>query len=186
MNINLFLINLLQFPCNNSLCRNMKQNERLRIAMQEERKQQMAILVKKYEWRSEFLVKQKEEEIARAANRNVELENFLKRIEIENQTWQTVARENEAMIASLNSSIQRLRESAENAADDAESCCQNAVEDEKVMKKKMMICRCCNSRNSCVVMLPCRHLCSCKDCEVFLDSCPVCSMPKKATIEALI
>lgn len=158
--------------------------------MQEERKQQMAILVKKYEWKSEFLVKQKEEEIARAANRNVELENFMKRIEIENQTWQAVARENEAMIASLNSSIQRLRESAENAANDAESCCENVEEEEeereRMKKKKKMICRCCNSRNSCVVMLPCRHLCSCKDCEVFLDSCPVCSMPKKATIEALI
>lgn len=163
------------------------QNERLRIAMQEERRQQMAVLMKKYEWKTELLFKQKEEEIARGAKRNTELQNFLKRIEIENQTWQRVAKENEAMITSLNSRIQRLRETAhlcENAAEDAESCCQNVEENDKIEKK--MVCRCCNSRNSCVVMLPCRHLCSCKDCEVFLDSCPVCNMAKKATIEALI
>ncbi|XP_057783219.1 probable BOI-related E3 ubiquitin-protein ligase 2 [Salvia miltiorrhiza] len=166
------------------------QNERLRMAMQEQRKQQIAVLMKKYEWKTELLLKQKDEEIAKAANRTTELHNFMKRMEMENQTWQRAAKENEAMIASLNSSIQRLRESAylsENAAEDAESCCQNMerIQQNTEINKKM-VCRCCNSRNSCVVMLPCRHLCSCKDCEVFLDSCPVCSMAKKAAIEALI
>ncbi|XP_047973449.1 probable BOI-related E3 ubiquitin-protein ligase 2 [Salvia hispanica] len=162
------------------------QNERLRMAMQEQRKQHISVLMTKYEWKSDLLLKQKDEEIAKAANRTTELHNFMKKMEIENLTWQRVAKENEAMIASLNDSIQRLRESAflsENAAEDAESCCD---EQEKTETKKKTVCRICNTRNSCVVMLPCRHLCSCKDCEVFLDSCPVCSMPKKAAIEALI
>ncbi|KAG6403642.1 hypothetical protein SASPL_135870 [Salvia splendens] len=161
------------------------QNERLRMAMQEQRKQHISVLMTKYEWKSDLLLKQKDEEIAKAANRTTELHNFMKKMEIENLTWQRVAKENEAMIASLNDSIQRLRESAflsENAAEDAESCCR----EEKTETKNKMVCRICNTRNSCVVMLPCRHLCSCKDCEVFLDSCPVCSMPKKAAIEALI
>ncbi|KAI3447933.1 hypothetical protein Pfo_004598 [Paulownia fortunei] len=170
------------------------QNERLRLAMQEQRKQQIALLVKKYESKAQLLLKQKEEEIAKAANRTMELQDFLKRMEIETQTWQRVAKENEAMISSLNSTIQRLRDSAylsANAAEDAESCCQNREEKEERTengeeKKRAMVCRCCNSRNSCVVMLPCRHLCSCKDCEVFLDSCPVCRMVKKGSIEALI
>ncbi|KAH6767261.1 hypothetical protein C2S52_018244 [Perilla frutescens var. hirtella] len=158
----------------------LEQNERLKMAMQEQRRQQIGGLIKRYEWKGELLVKEKEEEIARAANRNMELQNLLKRMDAENQTWQRVAKENEAMIASLNTSIQRLRESSENAAGDAESCCCQVEEERKTM------CKCCNSRNSCVVILPCRHLSSCKHCEVFLDSCPLCSMPKKATIEALI
>ncbi|KAG6401432.1 hypothetical protein SASPL_138289 [Salvia splendens] len=166
------------------------QNERLRMAMQEQRKQHISVLMTKYEWKSDLLLKQKDEEIAKAANRTTELHNFMKKMEIENLTWQRVAKEKEAMIASLNDSIQRLRESAflsENAAEDAESCCRDMEEEEeRTETKKKMVCRICSTRNSCVVMLPCRHLCSCKDCEVFLDSCPVCSMPKKAAIEALI
>ncbi|KAL0422914.1 UNVERIFIED_CONTAM: putative BOI-related E3 ubiquitin-protein ligase 2 [Sesamum latifolium] len=165
------------------------QNERLRLALQEQRKQQIAVFMKKYESRIQFLMKQKEEEIARAAKKSMELQVFLKRMEVENQTWQRVARENEAMVASLNSTIERLREDAGNAAEDAESCC---VEEEKkteetwVEKARKMVCRCCNSRNSCVIMLPCRHLCSCRDCEALLDSCPVCTTVKKASIEALV
>ncbi|KAL2254889.1 probable BOI-related E3 ubiquitin-protein ligase 2 [Sesamum indicum] len=163
------------------------QNERLRLALQEQRKQQIALFMKKYESKIQFLIKQKEEEIARAAKKSMELQDFLKRMEAENQTWQRVARENEAMVASLNSTIERLREAVGNAAEDAESCC---VEEEKktqtwVENASKMVCRCCNSRNSCVIMLPCRHLCSCRDCEALLDSCPVCTTVKKASIEAL-
>ncbi|KAL0412385.1 UNVERIFIED_CONTAM: putative BOI-related E3 ubiquitin-protein ligase 3 [Sesamum radiatum] len=165
------------------------QNERLRIAMQEQRKQQISVLVKKYESKTQFLLKQKEEEMAKASNRTMELQNFLKRLESESQTWQRIAKENEAMVASLNSRIGRLRESAGNAAEDAESCCENGQDMEEnatEKRRRKMVCKCCNSRQSCVVMLPCRHLCSCKDCEVFLDSCPVCRTVKKATVEALI
>ncbi|KAG8368079.1 hypothetical protein BUALT_Bualt15G0008000 [Buddleja alternifolia] len=143
------------------------QNERLRMALQEQRKQQISQILKIYESKTQFLIKQKEEQIAKATNRTMELEDFLRRIEIENQTWQRVAKENESMVASLNSTIERLRETAtaNAAAEDAE---------------------CCNSRNSCVIMLPCRHLCSCRNCDAILDSCPVCNMVKKASIEALI
>ncbi|KAK6120876.1 hypothetical protein DH2020_045373 [Rehmannia glutinosa] len=138
--------------------------------------------------KAQFLLTQKQEEITKAANRTMELQEFLKRMEIENQSWQRVAKENESMVASLNSTIQRLRESqslSANAAEDAESCCQNGEEKEEKIENKM-VCKGCNSRNSCVVLLPCRHLCSCKDCEVFLDSCPVCRMVKKGSIIALI
>ncbi|KAK6120874.1 hypothetical protein DH2020_023714 [Rehmannia glutinosa] len=164
------------------------QNERLRLAIQHQRKQQISLIVKKYESKAQFLLTQKQEEITKAANRTMELQEFLKRMEIENQSWQRVAKENESMVASLNSTIQRLRESqslSANAAEDAESCCQNGEEKEEKIENKM-VCKGCNSRNSCVVLLPCRHLCSCKDCEVFLDSCPVCRMVKKGSIIALI
>ncbi|KAL7125499.1 hypothetical protein ABFS83_14G120900 [Erythranthe nasuta] len=169
------------------------QNERLRLAMQEQRNQQTAILMKKYETKTRLLLKQKDQEIANAANRTNELQNFLNRIEIENQTWQRVARENESMVASLSGTIQRLRESSAAAAAcspaaDAESCCENGGEDDEEEKwgERKLVCRRCKSEKSSVILLPCRHLCCCKECEVFLDSCPVCTMVKKASVEALI
>ncbi|XAR59844.1 hypothetical protein NMG60_11015832 [Bertholletia excelsa] len=177
------------------------QNERLRLALQEQRKQQIALILRKYEAKTAVLLKQKDEELTKAINRAMELEDFIRRMEIESQTWQRVARENEAMVASLNYTIEQLKENAYlaiNGAEDAESCCdvncqedrenetgENGGESEEQRPRKM-ICKSCHSRSSCVIFLPCRHLCACEACQAFLDSCPVCGTAKKAIIEALI
>ncbi|XP_073029036.1 probable BOI-related E3 ubiquitin-protein ligase 3 [Primulina eburnea] len=167
-------------------------NERLRLALQEQRKRQNALFLKIYESKTLHLLKQREEQISKAKNRSVELQHFLQRMEIENQAWRRLTKENEAKVASLNSTIQRLKEAvnlSSNAAEDAESCCQ-IMEEKRTYNRdhfnSKIICRSCNNRNSCVILLPCRHLCSCRDCEAFLDSCPVCGMVKKACIEAMI
>ncbi|XP_002533187.3 probable BOI-related E3 ubiquitin-protein ligase 2 [Ricinus communis] len=181
------------------------QNERLRLALQEQSKQHLASLMKRIESKALPLLRQKDEEIAQAAKRTTELEDFLKRIEMENQAWQRIAQENEAMVISLNNTIDQLREKAsccfDNGAEDAESCCdlnreeeaeeteqRNRVffNNENNNEKKKMVCKACNSSDSCILFLPCRHLCSCKACEAFLDSCPLCKTVKKASIEALI
>ncbi|KAA8546114.1 hypothetical protein F0562_020435 [Nyssa sinensis] len=181
------------------------QNERLRLALQEQRKQQLALLLRKYEANTLILLKEKDEEIAKAVQRRMELEEFLRRVEFENQTWQRVAKENEAMVLSLNNTIEQVKENAcfTNGVEDAESCCdmmnrgdkaertgenrgnENGEENEE-QKTRKMVCKSCNFRNPCVIFLPCRHLCSCKACECYLDSCPVCGMAKKASIEVLI
>ncbi|KAJ6739263.1 BOI-RELATED E3 UBIQUITIN-PROTEIN LIGASE 2-RELATED [Salix koriyanagi] len=173
------------------------QNERLRLVLREQKRQQLSLLLKKVESKALPILKQKDEEIARAAKRTVELEDFLKRLEFENQTWQRMAQENEAKVTSLNNRIEQLREKASgcfnNGAEDAESCCDVIGEEEGFLddadntaRKMVMVCRGCNSRNSCILFLPCRHLCSCKACDACLDACPVCQTPKKASIEALM
>lgn len=205
----------------------ISQNERLRLVLQEQRKQQLEVLLKKIEIKTSALLRQKDEEIAKATNRTMELEILLKKLEMESQVWQRIAQENEAMVFSLNNSLEQLKEKAfcclDNGVEDAESCCdveeeetgqtrakteaRNRVvgigfgagnnsynykgaaeetEQEQRSTKMVMVCKGCNSRDSCVLFLPCRHLCSCKACEAFLDSCPVCLTPKKASIEALI
>lgn len=186
------------------------QNERLRLLLQEQRKQQYEVLVKKIESKASFLLRQKDEEIVKARNKTMELQNMLKKLEMENQAWQRVAQENEAMVVSLNNRLEQVREEQascrfNNGVDDAESCCECEDNNEGIMETKgfaavdssnqrqeeqeektTMVCKCCYCRNSSVLFLPCRHLCSCKDCAAFLDSCPVCRTPKKACIEALI
>lgn len=170
------------------------QNERLKLAFEEQRKQQILLLLRKYEAKAEYLLKQKDEELSKAMNRTGELEEFLRRIEIENQNWQRLATENEAMVSNLNNSIEQLRENQcfTNWAEDAESCCDEETGEsrgqdiEEEQKTRTMLCKCCGSRNSCVVFLPCRCLCSCKSCQGYLNSCPVCGVVKKASIEALI
>lgn len=184
------------------------------MVLQEQRKQQLGTLLKKLEVKTSTILRQKDEEIAKATNRAMELETLLKKLETESQAWQRIAQENESMVYSLNNTIEELREKGSccfnNGVEDAESCCDfpereeeeeeternrggNCIDcgenkEEERTRKMMMVnvCKGCNSGDSCFLFLPCRHLCSCKNCEAFLESCPVCLTPKKASIEALI
>lgn len=183
------------------------QNEKLRILLQEQRKQQVGELLKKVKLNALYLLKQKDEEIAQATKKSMELKEFLRSLEVENQLWRKVAEENEAMVLSLQNTLEDMNERAlyQVATDDAESCCDDnmvnmAMQEEtgenrmchggagevEQIRKRTMDCKCCHSQKSCFMFLPCRHLCSCKTCEAFLQVCPVCSMPKKSSIETLI
>ncbi|KAM6541653.1 hypothetical protein CsatB_006100 [Cannabis sativa] len=188
------------------------QNEKLRLLLEEQRKQQFLTLIKKVEPKLLGLLRYKDEELLQATKRSMELEDLLRKLEAENQIWQRLAQENEAMVVSLNNSLEEARERAmccfNNGAEDAESCCDVGMDEEEEENRQVaereqnddvivvteenrehkttMVCKACNSRSSSVLFLPCRHLCSCKICEPFLDSCPVCRTTKKASIEALI
>ncbi|XP_051136736.1 BOI-related E3 ubiquitin-protein ligase 1 isoform X2 [Andrographis paniculata] len=127
------------------------QSERLRTALEEQSRRQTALLLRTHQSRIQFLIAQKDEEVAAAARRGAELRECLDRTEMEKERWRRVAQENEARIG-------RLR----------------------------MSCGGCNRRRCCVVMVPCRHLCSCRECEPQLESCPVCKTVKKAAIDAFL
>ncbi|KAK7258020.1 hypothetical protein RIF29_32399 [Crotalaria pallida] len=179
------------------------QNEKLRIMIQEQGKQQVTSLLNRVEAHSLKILMQKDEEIAQATKKRAELEDFITRLEAENQGWQKMAQENEAMALSLYKTLEEVKEKAYYnnnnnnnngvVADDAESWCDQRRRDKEEgigeveqIPREMMVCKSCHSGRSCFLFLPCRHLCSCKACDAFLEACPVCTMPKKASIETLL
>ncbi|XP_031126640.1 probable BOI-related E3 ubiquitin-protein ligase 3 [Ipomoea triloba] len=169
------------------------QNERLRFGVQEQRMEQLGLILRSYEAKTQFLLKYKEGEMRVAMNKRAELESLVKRLESEKQSWEQVVKEKEAMVASLSKTLEGVREST--WAEDAESCNdeddqvlffldQGNHEGEQGLRK--MVCKSCNVRCSSVVFLPCKHLSSCKSCEAFLHSCPICRLPKTSFIPALL
>ncbi|XVE56193.1 hypothetical protein DITRI_Ditri03aG0218000 [Diplodiscus trichospermus] len=161
------------------------QNERLKSALREQRKRQMASLLKSMESKALYLIRRKEEELARATKKTMELEASLRKAEMESESWQRLAKANEAMVMDLSNTLQQVRESlvwVSNTAEDAESLfCGSFDRDHQQEESNEMACKHCNSRSSSVLFLPCRHLCSCKSCEAFLDSCPICKSVKEAS-----
>ncbi|ONI32343.1 hypothetical protein PRUPE_1G362300 [Prunus persica] len=180
------------------------QNEKLRFALQEQRKQQLAALLRNLESRTLSLIRQKEEHLAQATKRAIELQDCLRKAEMESETWQRMAKANETMVIDLNNTLEQVRERlvfVSNEAEDAESCCGSCdrgghrdndrvamLQEHRVVeeKGKKLACKNCNTRRSCVLFLPCRHLCSCKSCEPFLGSCPVCESTKEASMEVFL
>ncbi|KHN21049.1 Baculoviral IAP repeat-containing protein 2 [Glycine soja] len=47
-------------------------------------------------------------------------------------------------------------------------------------------CRGCAKRVASVVVLPCRHLCVCTECDAHFRACPVCLTPKNSTVEVFL
>ncbi|KAK4793254.1 hypothetical protein SAY86_023689 [Trapa natans] len=159
------------------------QGERLRWVLKEQRRQQEAEVVSKIESRARWLIQQKDEEIARASKRTLELQSLLAKLEAESHAWQRLSREKEAVVVSLSTMLERVR-SRKEEEEDAGSCWEAAPAPHG--EEGTMVCRGCNDGEPCVLFLPCRHLCSCKSCDAFLERCPLCGAPKKASIEALI
>lgn len=169
------------------------QNQRLRSALQEERKQQLSVLLNTLESKTQRLIRQKDEELAAATNKTMELENCLKRAEMEKESWKRLAKANETMVVHLNNTLEQVKEKlvlVNNGTDDAESMCGGSCGGDRMEVLQMveeqgrnMACKGCHTRNSCVLFLPCRHLCSCKTCEAFLGSCPVCKSVKQGSVE---
>ncbi|XP_030514252.1 probable BOI-related E3 ubiquitin-protein ligase 3 [Rhodamnia argentea] len=179
------------------------QNERLRWLVHEQSKRQAESMMRKIESRVQILLMQKDEEIAQAARKTAELEELLRKLEAEGREWQRVARENEAMVASLSNTLEQLKDSP--CCSSSSSCNSNgnAGEDDVESRRRGAamananpngesgksgtgekgagICRCCNARESSVLFMPCRHVGCCPACEPLLGSCPVCRMVKKAS-----
>ncbi|KAJ6336339.1 hypothetical protein OIU77_026141 [Salix suchowensis] len=167
-------------------CMLQLQAERLRFALQEQRNQLLGIVLKSVESKVSSLMRQNEEDLAQAAKKTMELEVCLRKVELESEQWQRLAREKEAMVVDLSNSLGQIRERLVMASDevqDAESFCWGSCDIEQVESHKKFACKGCNSRTSCVLFLPCKHLCSCKSCEPLLGSCPVCKSVKEASME---
>ncbi|KAL9238406.1 hypothetical protein vseg_012832 [Gypsophila vaccaria] len=176
------------------------QNERLKLALQQQSKRQFGLIYKNFEQKTAELLKQKDNELANATKKTFELQEIVTKLDVENQTWQGIASQNEAMVFSLNNTLEQLQQqqqqrqqqqrqqgglsstTSNNVVDDAESCC-----DDNVSKKNVgsSMCKVCKSRKGSVVVLPCKHMCCCKVCDEFIVACPLCNSPKLSSIQAL-
>lgn len=70
----------------------------------------------------------------------------------------------------------------EGQAEDAESA---YVDPERVVGSGPK-CRGCGKRVASVVVLPCRHLCVCSECDTHFRVCPVCLTVKNSTVEVFL
>lgn len=138
-------------------------------------------------------LQEKDIEIANMNRKNEELMERIKQVTTEVQSWHYKAKYNESIVDFLRNNLQQVM--AQGAATHGkEGCGESEVDDaasytnvdapgSSVLAKKKIHCRACKAKEVSVVLLPCRHLCLCKDCEVFIDICPVCSVLKTASVQ---
>ncbi|KAE8680070.1 LOB domain-containing protein 12-like [Hibiscus syriacus] len=181
--------------------------ERMRVEMEEKRKRQARKIMEVIEGGLMKKLRAKEEEIEKIGKLNWALEERVMSLCIENQKWRDLAQTNEATANALRTYLEQVltaartsgveeaataAEAAGDEVDDAQSCCGSSWEVEKqcmlaTTAEKGGItggrwCRNCGKEESCVLLLPCRHLCLCTSCGLTVHICPVCKSTQDASV----
>ncbi|XP_023748871.1 probable BOI-related E3 ubiquitin-protein ligase 2 [Lactuca sativa] len=183
--------------------------EKVRTEIQEMRKRNSRRLIAAAQEGIMKRLKAKEDEIVKIGQMNWSLEEKVKSLNVENQIWRELAETNEATANALRNNLQQVQEQLQlqqhysldfnnNCAsiDDAQSHCGSNHELDRMLAEESggerknssryggmnRRCRNCGKEESCVLLLPCRHLCMCTICASSISICPVCKSKKSAGV----
>lgn len=181
------------------------QAERLRRALADTRRRHYRSLVVAAEAAAAQRIREKEAEATEAARRAVDLEDRVARLRAEAAAWQAKAVADQSTAAALHAQLQQAAAAAQaqargkaeaeeedNAADDAGSCFVDPDRVVEIAPPRPALarpCRTCRQRSASVVLLPCRHLCVCAECEPAVPAgapfaaCPMCRGAVTGTVQ---
>jgi E3 ubiquitin-protein ligase BOI and related proteins len=179
------------------------QAERLRRALADTRRRHYRSLVGAAEAAAARRIREKESEAWEAARRRADLEDRVARLRAEAAAWQAKELADQSTAAALHAQLQQARgkatdaEEGGNAADDAGSCFVDPDRVVEIAPPPARPCRACRRRSASVVLLPCRHLCVCAECEPAVPAapfaaaavaaaCPVCRGAVTGTVQVFV
>nr|XP_043628918.1 BOI-related E3 ubiquitin-protein ligase 1-like [Erigeron canadensis] len=171
------------------------QSEELRRTLANKRQVHYHALIRTAEESISRRMKDKDAEAEKATRRNLELEARAAHLSAEAQVWQARAREHEieaaALQSQLNDAIVSGRRRLANEAEVGLTCTSGDVQDaesayidpDRVVLMSGPGCKACGKRVASVVLLPCRHLCVCTECDGVVSACPLCLSFRSSSIE---
>lgn len=140
-------------------------------------------------------IREKDSEVENLNKRNMELEEQMKHLATVVDAWQQRAKHNENLVNLLKYNLEQLHAQNRNnkegcgdsEVDDMASCCNGGIGLQLMLKEnidsKETACKVCGGNEACMLLLPCRHLCLCKECESKLSFCPQCQSSKLIGME---
>lgn len=142
-------------------------------------------------------LKEKEAEVGKAVRRNAELEARAAQLSAEAQAWQARARAEEFTAATLQAQLQQammngggcnahLPDGDIAGAGEAEDAESAYIDPDRVVEATGPSCKSCRKRVASVVLLPCRHLCVCTDCDGVVQACPLCLSIRSSSVEVFM
>ncbi|KAL9673149.1 hypothetical protein QQ045_029402 [Rhodiola kirilowii] len=172
------------------------QNERLRLQVREKTKRQTIELLQNLNHQATELLQHKDAQIQLANQKTMELQANINRAQSDLDAWKIRADSGKAIAHNLRKasnraarrqqmlqSQARLNPQLDNnnsnvAGAEAEAVAVAEVEsvgsNTVAALSARFACKVCGQRESCMVMVPCCHLCCCKACVDFVSLCPVC------------
>ncbi|KAH0749107.1 hypothetical protein KY290_028339 [Solanum tuberosum] len=173
------------------------QREQLRRTLEDKRRTHYRALIGTAEESMARQLKEKEAEVGKAVRRNAELEARAAQLSAEAQAWQARARAEEFTAATLQAQLQQammngggcnanLPDGDIAGAGEAEDAESAYIDPDRVVESTGPSCKACRKRAASVVLLPCRHLCVCTDCDAVVQACPLCLSIRSSSVEVFL
>ncbi|MFS7962738.1 putative transcription factor C2H2 family [Helianthus anomalus] len=174
------------------------QADRLRQAILEKVQTNQLQIISHVEDKFVQKLREKEAEVENINKKNMELELQVEQLAMEAGTWQHRAKYNENLINTLKLNLEQVYAAqgkdgkegcGDSEVDDTASCCNGRAIDFHLLCKsnngmpEMTTCKVCRANEVCMLLLPCKHLCLCKECESKISMCPLCQCSKYIGME---
>uniref|UniRef100_A0A0A9G1R8 RING-type domain-containing protein n=1 Tax=Arundo donax TaxID=35708 RepID=A0A0A9G1R8_ARUDO len=161
----------------------------MRLALENEISLQNEALLNIIESMASNALMQKNDEIAHLRLELQNTQEFLRATLQDRDGWMHLtadAMETNQLLISQFSSVQGTN--AHGSSNDLESTgsCNQALNIEGQAIERTypsLVCKVCSDPHVCTLILPCRHLCTCKSCGANLATCPICYSAKVDVIE---
>lgn len=146
-------------------------------------------------------LQEKDLEFESITRKNRELVESMKKVTAEAQRWFYMAKYNESVCDVLKTNLQQAMQDSnqgkegfgDSDMDDAASFVDPnnylglpGGSGKPKSVENNMVCKLCKTKEVCILLMPCRHLCLCKDCEGSVHLCPVCRSITTAHIEVYL
>ncbi|KAG5228774.1 hypothetical protein OIU76_018190 [Salix suchowensis] len=181
------------------------QGEQLRRSLAEKRQRHYRELLGAAEESIARRLREREAEVQKATSKNAELVARATQLSMEAQFWQAKARTQELTATSLQAQLQQAMMNGvavqdSRRGDDGLGCSggvegQGQAEDAEsayVDPDRVTVvpgrpsCKSCRKRMASVVLLPCRHLCVCTECDQVVQACPLCLHVRNSSVEVFL
>lgn len=136
-------------------------------------------------------LREKEIEIETINRKNKELVEKIKQVANEAQNWHYRAKYNESVVNILKTNVQQaLAQGNDNQFKEGfgDTDVEVSSSDPKTYVNSVgkSTCKACRSKEVSVLVMPCRHLSLCKECDSFTSVCPVCQIVKTVSVEVYL
>ncbi|KAM7251249.1 hypothetical protein ACFE04_023132 [Oxalis oulophora] len=176
------------------------QEEQLTKGVRDLRQRHMSSFLATIETGVNKKLQEKDIEIDNMNRKNKELAERIKQVTVEAQSWHNRAKYNESIVNLLKTNLQQaisqggaLDQGKEGFGDsevddatsyvDPHNFLSSSARVKSSKKDRPATCRSCNVKDVSMLWMPCRHLCLCEECDMFINSCPVCQSVKTASVQ---
>ncbi|KAL3511308.1 hypothetical protein ACH5RR_030709 [Cinchona calisaya] len=166
------------------------------------KKRHMASLLSAIEKGVDKKLQEKDLELENINRKNRELAERIKQVATEAQQWCYRAKYDESVVNILKANLQQALQGAADQGKEGFGDSDNYVaascidpnnhlgvpggSGKSTAIKGNMICWTCKVKEVSVLLMPCRHLCLCKDCEGLVRVCPVCQLTTTSSIQVYL
>ena len=184
-----------------------KQEEHLAKGVREMKQRHIASFLAAIEKGVSKKLHEKDVEIENMNRKNRELVERIKQVAMEAQSWHYKAKYNESVVNVLKSNLQQAisqgaDQGKEGFGDSELDDAASYIDPNNILSiagsgvkpfsknyqgsKENMTCRACKSKEVSMLLMPCRHLSLCKECDAFIGVCPVCQLMKTASVQVYL